>query len=93
MKCLRRKQKALHQQLGQPLEFAFKKVVRPFQYLQMDMTGKHVAKGGREVYGLVVMCLQTYNSRILGVEDRKVETISLALEVLVQEVGVPDFIA
>ena len=57
------------------------------------MTGKHIATGGREVYGLVVVCLQTYNSRILGVEDRKVESISLALEVLVQEIGVQEFIA
>ena len=40
-----------------------------------------------------MVCLQTYNTRIMGIEDRKVESISLALEVLVQEIGVPEFIA
>ena len=29
----------------------------------------------------------------MGIEDRKVESISLALEDLVQEIGVPEFIA
>ena len=45
------------------------------------------------IYGLVCVCLQTYNTRIYGVESRKLESISLAIEVLVQEVGPPDFIA
>ena len=39
------------------------------------------------------VCLQTYNTKIYGIETRKLESISLALEVLVQEVGPPDFIA
>ena len=34
-----------------------------------------------------------YNMKIYGVETRKLESISLALEVLIQEVGPPDFIA
>ena len=59
----------------------------------MDLTGKHVTTGGVDVYGLVCVCLQTYNTKIYGVETRKLESISLALEVLVQEVGPPDFIA
>ena len=59
----------------------------------MDLTVRHIAAGGVEIYGLVVVCLQTYNTRIFGVENRKIESISLALEVLIQEVGVPDFIA
>ena len=45
------------------------------------------------MYGLVCVCLQTYNTRIYGVESRKLESISLAMEVLIQEVGPPDFIA
>ena len=72
MKCLRRKQDFLSQSRGQPLEFTFRRLNRPFQYVQMDLTGRHVATGGKEIYGLVVVCLQTYNTRILGIEDRKV---------------------
>ena len=64
-----------------------------FQYIQMDLTGRHVTTGGEDVYGLVCVCLQTYNTRIYGVQNRKLESISLAIEVLVQEVGPPDFIA
>ena len=93
MKCLRRKKKYLKQSLGQPLEASFKKVSRPFQYIQMDLTGRHVTTGGEEVYGLVCVCLQTYNTRIYGIQNRKLESISLAIEVLIQEVGPPDFIA
>ena len=63
------------------------------KYIQMDLTGRHVASGGKDVYGLVCVCLQTYNTRIYGIESRKLEAISLAIEVLVQEVGPPDFIA
>ena len=61
------------------------KKVRPFQYIQMDLTGKHVTTGGVDVYGLVCVYLQTYNTKIYGVETRKLESISLALEVLAQE--------
>ena len=46
-----------------------------------------------EGYGLVCVCLQTYNTRIYGIQNRKLESISLAIEVLIQEVGPPDFIA
>ena len=67
MKCLRRKKKFLKQSLGQPLEASFQKVVRPFQYIQMDLTGRHITSGGEEVYGLVFLCLQTYNTRIYGI--------------------------
>ena len=67
--------------------------VRPFQYVQMDLTGRHVTTGGIDVFSLLCVCLQTYNTRIYGVETRKLESISLAIEVLVQEVGPPDFIA
>ena len=49
--------------------------------------------GGEDVYGLVCVCLQTYNTRVYGIQNRKLESISLALEVLIQEVGPPDFIA
>ena len=93
MKCLRRKKKFLKQSLGQPLEASFRKVLRPVQYIQMDLTGRHVTTGGEEVYGLVCVCLQTYNTRIYGIQNRKLESISLAIEVLIQEVGPPDFIA
>ena len=47
MKCLRRKKKFLKQSLGLPLEAKFQKVVRPFQYIQMDLTGRHIASGGK----------------------------------------------
>ena len=57
------------------------------------LTGRHVTTGGEEVYGLVCVCLQTYNTRIYGIQNRKLESISLAIEVLIQEVGPPDFIA
>ena len=39
------------------------------------------------------VCLQTYNTKIYGVESRKLESISFVLEVLIQEVGPPSFIA
>ena len=45
------------------------------------------------MYGLVCVCLQTYNTKIYGIESRKLESISFALEVLIQEVGPPVFIA
>ena len=50
MKCLRRKKKYLKQSIGQPLEASFKKSVRPFQYIQMDLTGKHVTSGCKDIY-------------------------------------------
>ena len=85
MKCLRRKKQFLKQSIGQPLSVAFEKEVRPFKYVQMDLTGKHIAERGEEIYGLVVICIQTYNVRIYGIQNRKLESISLALEVLIQE--------
>ena len=83
----------MKQRIGQPLEASFKSDIRPFQYVQMDLTGHHIACEGTDVYGLVCVCLQTYNTKIYGIESRKLEAISLALEVLIQEVGPPDFIA
>ena len=83
----------LKQSLGQPLEANFQIVVRPFKYIQMDLTGRHIAAGGEEIYGLVCICLQTYNTRIYGIQNRKLESVSLAIEVLIQEVGPPDFIS
>ena len=93
MKCLRRRKQYLKQRIGQPLEASFKSDIRPFQYVQMDLTGRHIACEGTDVYGLVCVCLQTYNTKIYGIESRKLEAISLAIEVLIQEVGPPDFIA
>ena len=78
MRCLRRKKQYLKQRIGQPLKASFADTVRPFQYIQMDLTGRHITKGGIDVYGLVCLCLQTYNTRIYGVESRKLELISLA---------------
>ena len=93
MRCLRRRKKYLKQRIGQPLEASFKSDVRPFQYVQMDLTGRHVSSDGKDVYGLVCVCLQTYNTKIYGIESRKLEAVSLAIEVLTQEVGPPYFIA
>ena len=59
----------------------------------MDLTGRHITKGGGDVYGLVCVCLQTYNTRIYGVESRKLESISLAMEVFIKEVGPSSFVA
>ena len=59
----------------------------------MDLTGRHVSSDGKDVYGLVCVSLQTYNTKIYGIESRKLEAVSLAIEVLTQEVGPPDFIA
>ena len=87
MKCLRRKKSFLKQSLGQPLQINFQKVIRPFQYIQMDLTGRHIAAGGEEIYGLICICLQIYNTRIYGIQNMKIESISLALEVLIQEVA------
>ena len=53
----------------------------------MDLTG-----GGEEIYDLVCICLQTYSTHIYGIQNMKIESVSLALEVLIQEVGPPDFI-
>ena len=60
MRCLRRKKRYLKHSIGQPLEASFQKTVRPFQYIQMDLTGRHVTTGGEDVYGLVCVCQQTY---------------------------------
>ena len=30
------------------------------QYIQMDITGRYITAGGKEMYGLVCICLQTY---------------------------------
>ena len=49
MKCLRRRKKYLKQRIGLPLEATFKSNIRPFQYIQMDLTGRHVASGGADV--------------------------------------------
>ena len=92
MKCLRRKKRFLKQSIGQPLSVTFQKDVRPFRYGQIDFTGKHIASGGEEFYGLVCVCIQTYNTRIYGIQNRKIESISLALEVLIQEFGPPDLV-
>ena len=78
--------------MGKPLAATFEKEVRPFRYVQMDITGKHIAEKGEEIYGLVIICIQTYNVRIYGIQSRKVESISVALEVLVQEFGPPDLV-
>ena len=59
----------------------------------MDLTGRHITEGGRDVYGLVCVCLQTDNTKIYGIESRKLESISFTMEVLIQEVGPPIFIA
>ena len=59
----------------------------------MDLTARHITAGGEEVCGLVCVCLQAYNNRIYGIQNSKLESISLALEVLIQEVGPPYFIA
>ena len=75
------------------MEARFKSDIRPFQYVQMDLTGRHISGDGKDIYGLVFVCLQTYNTKIYGIESRKLEAISLALEVLSQETGPPDFIA
>ena len=72
MKCLRRKKQFLKQSLGQPLAGTFEKEVRPFRYVQMDITGRHVAAKGEEIYGLVIICIQTYNVRIYGIQNRKI---------------------
>ena len=59
----------------------------------MGITGRHIASRGKEGYGLVCICLQTYNTRNYGIQNRRLESVSLAIEVLIQEVGPPDFIA
>ena len=61
--------------VGQPHEASFSDVIRPFQYIQMDLTGRHITEGGKDLYGLVCVCLQTYNTKIYGVESRKLESI------------------
>ena len=93
VKCMRRKKQFLKGQQGPAHKASFSEIIRPFEYIQMDLTGRHITKGGKDVYGLVCVCLQTYNTKIYGIESRKLESISLALEVLIQEVGPPVFIA
>ena len=68
IKCIRRKKQFLKGRVGQPHESSFSDIVRPFQYIQMDLTGRHITEGGKDVYGLVCVCLQTYNTKIYGVE-------------------------
>ena len=86
MKCIRRKKQYLKARVGQPHEASFSDIIRPFEYIQMDFTGRLITEGGRGVYGLVCVCLQTYNTKIYGIESRKLESISLALEEFIQEV-------
>ena len=93
IKCIRRKKQFLKGRVGPAHEACFSDIVRPFQYIQMDLTGRHITEGGKDVYGLVCVCLQTYNTKIYGIESRKLESISFAIEVLIQEVGPPTFIA
>ena len=92
MKCIRRKKQYLKARVGQPHKASFSDIIRPFECIQMDLTGRHITEGGKDVYGLVCVCLQTYNTKIYGVESRKLESISLALEVFIQEVGRPSLI-
>merc|ERR1712131_133163 len=93
IKCIRRKKQFLKGRKGPAHKASFSDIVRPFEYIQMDLTGRHITEGGKDVYGLVCVCLQTYNTKIYGIESRKLESISFALEVLIQEVGPPVFIA
>ena len=93
IKCIRRKKQFLKGKIGPAHKASFTDIIRPFEYIQMDLTGRHITEGGRDVYGLVCVCLQTYNTKIYGIESRKLESISFALEVLIQEVGPPVFIA
>ena len=51
-----------------------------------------MASKGEAIYGLVCVCIQTYNCRIYGIEERAIKSISFALEILVQEFGPPDLI-
>ena len=88
-----KKKQFLKGRVGPAHEACFSDIVRPFQHIQMDLTGRHITEGGRDVYGLVCVCLQTYNTKIYGIESRKLESISFAMEVLIQEVGPPTFIA
>merc|ERR1712240_680438 len=92
-KCMRRKKQFLKGRQGPAHKASFSEIIRPFEYIQMDLTGRHITEGGKDVYGLVCVCLQTYNTKIYGIESRKLESTSFALEVLIQEVGPPVFIA
>ena len=62
-------------------------LIPAFQYVQIYLTGRHIASGGEDFYDLVCVCIQTYNTRIYGIQNRKIESISLALAVLIQEFG------
>ena len=64
MKCLRRKKQFLKQSLGQPLAATFEKEVRPFRYVQMDITGKHIAEKGEEIYGIETEGIQEHYSNM-----------------------------
>ena len=58
IKCIRRKKQFLKGRVGQAHESSFSDIVRPFQYIQMDLTGRHITEGGKDVYGLV--CVSVY---------------------------------
>ena len=92
MKCLGSKKRFLKHSLGQPLSVTFQKDITPFRYVQIDITGRHIASKGEEFYGIVCICIQTYYTQIYGIQNRNVESISLALEVLIQEFGPPDLV-
>merc|ERR1711873_297904 len=63
IKCIRRKKQFLKGKIGPAHKASFTDIIRPFEYIQMDLTGRHITEGGRDVYGLVCVCLQTYNTK------------------------------
>ena len=46
--------------------------------------------GNQCVYGLICVCIQTYNVRIYAVNDRTSQTVFLVLTTLVAEFGSPE---
>ena len=92
MKCERRKTNFLKQSIGQLHHSVFQDSVRPVRYVQKDFTGKHSEADGKSVYGLVCICMQTYNVRIYTVNDRALKSVYMWLTTLVAEFGSPELL-
>ena len=65
MKCIRRKKQYLKARVGQPHEASFSDIIRPFEYIQMDLTGRHITEGEKMFMGLCVYVYKRITPRYM----------------------------
>ena len=62
--------------------------IKPFQYVQVDQTGRHTLADGYG-FGLIKVCLQTKLMKIAPVKTRDISSTEYAINTLVTKVGPP----